>query len=261
MTTTNPSRRALLAGAPAAAAALAVGAGANVAAISMAKAVGLDWPAIVPRAEAVVDKLQNYYGAEWSIADQDAAAAMLKYCRDRGAGLPDDETAWKGTLEFFWDYGQSLDWVVYGDPVSMIATMAARSPRGRPAWEAEFDPIFAAIEAHRTAIVAVNAADDVTCKMRGSGPDWDAASQASSEATDDEMDALREVLNCRPKTIEGVVALLDHLGRPQFLRDSRDPATVLSGAHAWYDDEQDEVKAFPRELAAALRNIIGRRQA
>jgi hypothetical protein len=36
---------------------------------------------------------------------------------------------------------------------------------------------------------------------------------------------------------------------------------VLSGAHAWYDDEQDEVIAFPRELAAALRNIVERGQA
>jgi hypothetical protein len=125
----------------------------------------------------------------------------------------------------------------------------------------EVDPIFAAIEAHRTAVLAVNASDDVTCKIRGSGPDWDAASQASSEATDDEMDVLREVLSCRPTTIEGVIALLDHLGQPQFLRGSRDPATVLSGAHVWHDDEQDEVKAFPRELAAALRSIVERRQA
>jgi hypothetical protein len=117
----------------------------------------------------------------------------------------------------------------------------------------EPDPIYAAIEAHRAAIMVVNAADDVTCKMRGNDPGWDAASQASSEATDDEMDALRDVLSCRPTTIEGAIALLDHLGLPQFLRDSRDPATVLSGAHEWYD--QEEVRAFPHMLADALAKI------
>jgi hypothetical protein len=160
---------------------------------------------------------------------------------------------------------QSRRALLVGAPVAAAAVLAGGTVADAVAIAAakagDLDPIFAAIEAHRTAVLAVNAADDVTCKMRGSGPDWDAASQASSEATDDEMDALREVLSCRPKTIEGVIALLDHLGQPQFLRDCRDPATVLSGAHAWYDDEQDEVKAFPEHLAAALRNIIERGQA
>jgi hypothetical protein len=75
------------------------------------------------------------------------------------------------------------------------------------------------------------------------------------------MDALRDLLSCQPTTIEGVLALLDHLGRPEFLRYSRDPATVLSGAHEWYDDERDEVRAWPHTLAAALRNIIERGRA
>ena len=107
----------------------------------------------------------------------------------------------------------------------------------------------------------MNAAHDVSCKMRGSEPGYDAANEVSCEANDVETDALRDVVSCSPTTIGGVLALLDHLGRPQFLRDTRDPATVLSGAHGWHDDEQDEVKAFPQTLAAALRNIIGRGQA
>jgi hypothetical protein len=92
-------------------------------------------------------------------------------------------------------------------------------------------------------------------------PGYDAANEVSSEANDVEMDALRDVLSCSPTTLEGVLALLDHLGRPQFLRDGRDPATVLSGAHGWYDDEQDEVRAFPHLLADALRDITERGQA
>jgi hypothetical protein len=149
-----PSRRALLAGAPAIAAALAGGTVANAVAIGMVKAEGLDWPAIVLRAEEVTDSLQKYYGPDWTAADEEAAAGMLNYCRGREAGLSDDETAWKATLSFFWDYGQSLDYVMYGDPASMIAKSAARSPRGRPAWEADVDPIFAAIERERAAYAA-----------------------------------------------------------------------------------------------------------
>ena len=123
------------------------------------------------------------------------------------------------------------------------------------------DPIFEAIEAHRAAVVAMNAAHDVSCKMHASDPGYDAADEVSCEANDVETDALRDVLSCSPTTIEGVLALLDHLGRPQFLRNSGDPETVLSGAHGWYNDEQDEVKAFPHLLAAALRNIVERGQA
>jgi hypothetical protein len=199
-----PPRRGLLAGAPiAAAAALAGDTITTALAMAPPKAAGLDWPAIVRRAAQVTDRLQKYYGPDWTSGDQEAAAGVLMYCRDREAGLPDDETAWKATLKFFWDYGQSLDYVIYGDPVSMIAKSAARSPRGRPAWEAETDPIFGMIEAHRAAVAAVNAADDVNCKMCPSDPNSAAASQASSAASEDEMDALRELLGCGPTTLEG----------------------------------------------------------
>jgi hypothetical protein len=85
------SRRGLLLGTPAvAAAALVGGTVANALAMSDA-AGGLDWPAIILRAGDVTDKLQKYYGRDWTAADQEAAAGVLKYCRDRGAGLPDDE--------------------------------------------------------------------------------------------------------------------------------------------------------------------------
>ena len=137
------SRRALLFGIAAVGAVASPAAAAAL--LEPAETSGLDWPAIILRAEGVTDRLQKYYGPDWTSGDQDAAAGVLTYCRDRGAGLPPDETAWKATLEFFWDYGQSLDYVMYGDPASMIAKSAARSPRGRPAWEAETDPIFEAI--------------------------------------------------------------------------------------------------------------------
>jgi hypothetical protein len=51
--------------------------------------------------------------------------------------------------------------------------------------------------------------------------------------------------------------MTDSRQRPQFLRDCRDPATVLSGAHEWYDDEEPEVREFPRGPVAGLVGIEG----
>jgi hypothetical protein len=160
---------------------------------------------------------------------------------------------------------QSRRALLAGAPVAAAAVLAggtvANAAAVAMANACEVDPIFGLIEAHRAAVLAVNATDDVNCKMRPSDPNSAAASQASSTASEAEMDALRDVLSCRPTTIGGVLALLDHLGQPQFLRPSRDPATVLTGAHEWYDDEEDDVRAWPHMLAAALRHIVDRGQA
>jgi hypothetical protein len=122
------SRRALLAGAPAAAIALAAGSALAVG----EPADGLDWPAIILRAEGVVDRLKKYYGSEWSTADEEAAAGMLKHCRDHGP--EDDVTGLYAALAFFERYNQSLDWVFRGDLLTMITDAAADSPRGEPEW-------------------------------------------------------------------------------------------------------------------------------
>ena len=53
----------------------------------------LDWPAIILRAEGLIDDLRNYY-PKWTTADEERATEVLKYCRDRLAGLPEDENDW-----------------------------------------------------------------------------------------------------------------------------------------------------------------------
>jgi hypothetical protein len=104
--------------------------------IAEAKAAGLDWPAIILRAEAVVDRLRKFYGSsEWSTENEEAAASMLKYIRTHGP--EDDEAGWDATLTFFEDYNVSFDWVFRGDPVTMVTGMAADSPRGTPEWYEE----------------------------------------------------------------------------------------------------------------------------
>jgi hypothetical protein len=244
------SRRALLAGAPvAAAAALAGGTITTALAMAPPKKEGLDWPAIVRRAEEVTDRLQKYYGPDWTSGDQEAAAGVLAYCRDRGAGLPDDETAWKATLSFFWDYGQSLDYVMYGDPASMIAKSAARSPRGRPAWEADVDPIRDVIAEHRAADVGVVAAYAREDRVGDDDEITDAAQERAG-------DALYDLFTTAPTTVDGAAALLEYLGTDATAWNRH--KTIWQWAN---DGTGEEVREFPGFLADALRDIVGRGQA
>jgi hypothetical protein len=67
--------------------------------------------------------------------------------RRTAAGAPEDDQEWEAACAFFYDYGQSLDWIVMGNPGGMICGAAARSPRAAALID---DPIFAAIEAHRS---------------------------------------------------------------------------------------------------------------
>lgn len=199
---TISSRRALLAGAPVvAAAALVSGAVVDALAISAAPASGLNWPAIVMRAEDTVDRLGKYYGLSWTAADQEAAAGMLTYCRDRCAGFPDDETAWKAALKFFGDYGQSLDWVFYGDPGSLIAAGASRSLRGDPAWVAELDPIFAVIREHEAALTAYLEASAIDGDLVDHTPEWIAARAVTEPAMAREIVAHKAVFTTAPTTV------------------------------------------------------------
>ncbi len=118
------------------------------------------------------------------------------------------------------------------------------------------DPIFAKIEAHRAAVAAWSAAGDISGKMGIDDPGYEAAGRLTSKESDREMKALRALLRCRPTTLAGVIALLDHLGQPQLLCEKSD-GTVLSGTDCWWKENKDEVRAFPHMLANALRSLVG----
>jgi hypothetical protein len=120
------------------------------------------------------------------------------------------------------------------------------------------DPIFAKIEAHRVAVEAMLAASDISAKLENNDdPGFEAADRVAARASQREMKVLRTLLGCRPTTLAGAVALLDHLGKPYTLRDVDGGFdTVLSLAHQWSKDK-DEVVTFPHMLAGALRSLIG----
>jgi hypothetical protein len=120
------------------------------------------------------------------------------------------------------------------------------------------DPIFVKIEAHRAAVEAMNAALAVSGKMGGDDPAFKDADRKSSKASSLEMKALRALLGCRPTTLAGAIALLDHLGQPCTLRETDSGQdTVLCSTNNWWPEDKDEVRAFPHVLAGALRNLVG----
>jgi len=107
---------------------------------------------------------------------------------------------------------------------------------------AMIDPIFAAIDAHCQAAAAYHAAGDVS-------------DDASDAAMAREGEVLGALLDSRAVTMTGLLALLEHLGQPEFLiyDDDGTDETVLSGAMECVD----EAKTFPLKLADMLRNAVG----
>jgi hypothetical protein len=112
------------------------------------------------------------------------------------------------------------------------------------------DPIFAAIAAHRAAMHAYAAA----CGAGADEHDQDVVDETCLA----HVDALEELVSCRPTTLPGVIALLEHLGQPN---DGHDPAdTVLVGAVGWDGPIKDSVNKLPHVLAETLRSLIGEAQ-
>jgi hypothetical protein len=89
-----------------------------------------DWAAMLARARYMVSKLRTPARCKPWVVDEDRAERMLGYFRDRVDGKPDDvEEFHDAVLEFCDYYGQDLNWLLFGDPGTMINDLAARSKR------------------------------------------------------------------------------------------------------------------------------------
>jgi hypothetical protein len=72
------------------------------------EATGLDFPAIVMRAEEVIEKLRNLLRSrEMDGRGRRCRGSNLRYWRDQAAGLPDNETDWEATVDFIGLHSQS----------------------------------------------------------------------------------------------------------------------------------------------------------
>jgi hypothetical protein len=141
--------------------AIAAGTAINAAAIATTRATvdpifvptgGLDHGAMLARAEQAIDVLRTCVVCEgWhgNGLNEGAASRTLKYLRRIATGGPEDDQEWEAACAFFYDHGQSLDWIVMGNPGGMICGAAARSPRAAGLID---DPIFAAIDARKRAM-------------------------------------------------------------------------------------------------------------
>ena len=81
--------------------------------------------------------------------------------------------------------------------------------------------------------------------------------------SDLEADALSDLLDCRPTTLAGIAALLEHVADPQWGDVNEDPdlnETVLSGCSNWGGDIKVAALKLPGILAETMRSILERGQ-
>jgi hypothetical protein len=93
-----------------------------------------DYSAMLKRAEYCIECLRTRYICDGCKVHEEGAERVLRYFRSQAAGEPDNAEEWQAIIDFFCSHGQSLDWILSGDPCGLIN-----------------DPIFAAIEDHKRA--------------------------------------------------------------------------------------------------------------
>lgn len=204
----------------------------------------MDWNEPLKRVEQIIEILRPE-----GYLDEEQAAAALKYLRYRVQGGENEDEDY-APIAFLLDHGQSLDWVFANDPSSLILKLAKHAQT--KCEQMQDDPIFAAIECHREACRVYRRASANSCRL-AERSEVQMAEDICEGAISLEGEALKRLLKCRPTTLEGVGALLEHLGQPEFLIDSNNGTgdTVLSGAFEYVDKD-----LFPHNLATAMRAIL-----
>ena len=96
---------------------------------SPATFAGYDPAAALGRAESIIDALMTrVVCAGWARPDREDRERFLRYFRQQVANPTyDDADDWGAVIGFCERYGQSLDWLMRGEPCSMICSGAARS--------------------------------------------------------------------------------------------------------------------------------------
>jgi hypothetical protein len=87
----------------------------------------IDHRAILARAEQIIDLLRTCHVREGWRLDEEGAERTLRYFRRMAKGGRDNNREYTAAREFLYRNGQSLDWVISGDPRGMICGAAAQS--------------------------------------------------------------------------------------------------------------------------------------
>jgi len=199
-------------------------AAAAVAAPSIAEAASPDRSsaaAMLQRAEHVIEALRTRHVCDgWSIDDaaaEQALAFFRKAVVDPGA---EDDASFEAMNRFCASHGQSLDWIIRGDPSGMICGLAARSARARSASDAD-DPIFAAIAKYRAALATHEAVlerkseYEAKCFAKGRKPRRRLETELR-RGLDAERAAACELADTIPTTPAGLIAVLELVQQDEF---------------------------------------------
>jgi hypothetical protein len=92
-----------------------------------------DHRAILARVEQIIDLLRTRYVCDGWKLDEEGAERTLRYFRHCADGGRDNNREYTAAREFLYRNGQSLDWVIAGDPGGMICHAAAQSAGADPA--------------------------------------------------------------------------------------------------------------------------------
>jgi hypothetical protein len=134
---------------------------------------------------------------------------------------------------------------------SMAARQAVHA-RGRAEHgDTPDDPIYKAIDDHCAAIVAYH----MTLDVEGDDEGALGRAVAKGRAVANECEALRELISCRPISLDGILAWLNHLGQPVYLIHGRKGTgkTILQEA---MEISKGQGQAFPLTLEDTLRAVI-----
>jgi hypothetical protein len=143
--------------------------------------------------------------------------------------------------------------------------MQNKTVKKKPSLRAKTDPIHSLIAKHIDVVKADRQANKILGSIRPGSPKYKVAEKAAKKTGDRSHELLMKLLCAKPTTLEGVAALLAHVGRPEFLKENpKHPEyrqTLLSSmneycVHEWNRHGQD----FPVRLAETLRDLIAEAQ-
>lgn len=87
----------------------------------------IDHHAILTRLEQIVDLLRTCYVRDGWRLDEEGAERTLRYFRRMAMGGRENNHEFTAASAFLYRNGQSLDWVISGDPRGMICHAAANA--------------------------------------------------------------------------------------------------------------------------------------
>jgi hypothetical protein len=143
---------------------------------------------------------------------------------------------------------------------TMLMGLAAAASISAPAL-AQVDPIHALIAEHIEAVKAAHQAIKAWGAISVSLPEYDVAGEAVKKTGDRSHRLLMKLLSAKPTTLEGVAALLAHVGRPEFFEEEPEypdcRETLLSSMNGYSSHElKRRGQDFPVRLAETLRGLI-----